>query len=105
MNCHYHVNGETVGPVTLEQLDQLVTSGSVPLDVLVWPEGATEWGSHQKLRGMEGAAAGLRISRGAKPGAAANETISPSVPAQASVAMAPLGIRFAAKLIDLAALA
>lgn len=40
---YYSVNGQQAGPVSEEQLRQMVTTGSLKADTLVWREGMGEW--------------------------------------------------------------
>jgi hypothetical protein len=40
---HYSVNGQQMGPVTEEQLRQMVAAGTLSAESLVWKEGMAEW--------------------------------------------------------------
>ena len=48
MNWHYVEQGQQVGPVTDEQLQQLIQSGRITADTLVWHEGLPDWISYQQ---------------------------------------------------------
>ena len=43
MNWFYALGNEQVGPVTEAQLDELIRSGKINRDTLVWHEGMSEW--------------------------------------------------------------
>jgi len=43
MNWHYALNGEQRGPVTTEELDQLIVAGIISESTLVWHQGLTGW--------------------------------------------------------------
>jgi uncharacterized RDD family membrane protein YckC len=43
MNYYYAVNGQQTGPVSEEQLRQMVASGSLPAETPVWREGMADW--------------------------------------------------------------
>jgi hypothetical protein len=43
MNWHYSTNGQQLGPVSDAQLDQLLNSGQINGDTLVWREGMENW--------------------------------------------------------------
>jgi uncharacterized RDD family membrane protein YckC len=55
MNWYYVQQGKQAGPVTEEQLDDMVRSGRMAADTLVWREGMAEWTPYQQAKG--GAAA------------------------------------------------
>ena len=55
-NYFYAVNGQSNGPLTIEQIDDLVKTGSVASDTLIWQEGMPEWQPYSAVRG--GAATG-----------------------------------------------
>jgi uncharacterized RDD family membrane protein YckC len=50
VNYYYAVDGQQNGPVTEEQLDQLVTSGSLSPETLVWKEGMANWEAYSTLK-------------------------------------------------------
>jgi uncharacterized RDD family membrane protein YckC len=43
MTFYYAVNGQQTGPVTEEELRQMVAGGALAADTLVWREGMAEW--------------------------------------------------------------
>jgi len=43
MNWYYADEGKQIGPVTQEQFDELVRSGKIQADTLVWREGMAAW--------------------------------------------------------------
>ena len=47
MNWYYADQGKQAGPVTQEQFDELVHSGKIQLDTLVWREGMSNWMSYR----------------------------------------------------------
>lgn len=49
MEWFYALNGQRQGPVTQEQFDQLVQSGAIKADTLVWRAGMTYWTSWGQL--------------------------------------------------------
>jgi hypothetical protein len=53
MNWFYALNGQQNGPVSEDQLNDLVRTGAIDQDTLVWREGMAEW---QALRFARGAA-------------------------------------------------
>src|SRR3954468_16505403 len=50
MDYYYALGGQQNGPVGEQQLEQLVTSGAVPGDVLVWTEGMENWVPYPTMR-------------------------------------------------------
>jgi uncharacterized RDD family membrane protein YckC len=56
MNWYYVQQGKQAGPVTNEQLDEMVRGGSVTADTLVWREGLAEWTPYSQAK--SGAAPG-----------------------------------------------
>ena len=50
MNFYYAVAGQQNGPVSEEQLDQLVSSGAVSPTTLVWREGMDTWQPYSTLK-------------------------------------------------------
>jgi len=54
MNWFYAINSQQSGPVSDSQLDELLRSGKVSPDTLIWREGMTNW---QSLRAVRVAAA------------------------------------------------
>ena len=50
-NYHYVVNGQSNGPVTIEQIDDLVKTGSLGSDTLIWSDGMPEWQRYSAVRG------------------------------------------------------
>lgn len=49
---HYSHNGESLGPVSVEQLRQLAASGQLTPSDLVWREGLAEWVPAGRLKGL-----------------------------------------------------
>ncbi|HQZ68014.1 MAG TPA: DUF4339 domain-containing protein [Planctomycetaceae bacterium] len=49
---HYAKGGEKHGPITADQLKQLVTTGQLSPDDLVWRENMTEWRKASTVRGL-----------------------------------------------------
>lgn len=43
MNWYYAINDQQLGPVSDAQLDQLLSSGQIKGDTLIWREGMPEW--------------------------------------------------------------
>lgn len=43
MNWYYEENGQQQGPISQEQLDELIKTGTVLATTLVWREGMSEW--------------------------------------------------------------
>jgi uncharacterized RDD family membrane protein YckC len=97
---HYLQNDQTFGPVSHEELDELIRAGTVLPDVLVWAEGMPEWQPYSAVNASE--RAGLRIASH-KP-EFPQEMAAPRA-GLPTVEIAPLGHRIVAKLIDFAALA
>src|SRR5262245_20624490 len=58
----YASNGQPTGPVTLEQLDEMVRGGTVTADTLIWKEGMTDWQPYTAVRGESAAAPGLKVA-------------------------------------------
>ena len=61
----YASNGQPTGPVTLEQLDELVRGGTVTADTLIWKEGMPDWQPYTAIRGGGAAGApapGLKVA-------------------------------------------
>ena len=50
-NYHYVVNGQSNGPVTIEQIDDLVKTGGIASDTLIWTDGMPEWQPYTAVRG------------------------------------------------------
>ena len=67
-NYFYAVNGQSNGPLEIEQIDDLVKTGSIAADTLVWREGMPEWQPYSAVRGGP-ATAGARIAVAAPPAA------------------------------------
>jgi uncharacterized RDD family membrane protein YckC len=51
MQWHYSENGQQAGPVSDSELDQLIQSGKLNPDSLVWKEGMAQWEPLSKARG------------------------------------------------------
>jgi hypothetical protein len=51
MDWYYAANGQQVGPVSEEQFEQLIRSGTLQPTSLVWREGLPEWQTLQAVRG------------------------------------------------------
>src|SRR5580658_8093153 len=51
MKWYYADAGRQVGPVEDAQLDELVSSGAVRDDTLIWREGMANWQAHSAVRG------------------------------------------------------
>jgi uncharacterized RDD family membrane protein YckC len=109
MQWHYFHNGQTLGPVSGQDLEVLIKVGTLAPDVLVWTEGMSDWQSYSSAKSLAqpvrsgSQSSGLRIEairREAEPSASTlppNALRSPQKPA---VETAPLGHRLVAKLID-----
>jgi len=109
MQWHYLQNDQTLGPVSGEELDALIQSGSVSPDVLVWAEGMPDWRPYAEVNRPSpvvgpAAQAGLRIASH-KPESQENPSIASARASLPTMEIAPLGHRIVAKLIDFAALA
>jgi len=50
MNWYYADAGKQAGPVTEEQLDELIRSGKLPVDALVWHEGLANWQPYRQVK-------------------------------------------------------
>src|SRR5437867_7480736 len=50
MNWYYVDAGQQAGPVTDEQLDELVRNGKVRTDTLIWREGMANWQAYRQAR-------------------------------------------------------
>jgi uncharacterized RDD family membrane protein YckC len=48
MNWYYACRGKQAGPVTQEQFDELLGSGKIQADTLVWREGMTDWAPYRE---------------------------------------------------------
>jgi uncharacterized RDD family membrane protein YckC len=109
MNWFYVDTGQQAGPVTDEQLDDLVRSGKVRGDTLVWREGLANWQPYSQAR-PEGVQPPAPVPPAAQPMAAAAPTAGGVVPppgayqpmpgAVYGLAYAGFWMRFLAKLID-----
>jgi uncharacterized RDD family membrane protein YckC len=55
MDWYYADAGESVGPVSDEQLQELVTSGKITGESLVWHEGMAEWQTYASVQGAPAA--------------------------------------------------
>ena len=64
----YASNGQPTGPVTFEQLDEMVRGGTLTAETLVWQEGMAEWQPYSVLRAGGTATTGLKVA--AAPAAA-----------------------------------
>ena len=53
MNWFYVLNGERMGPVSEEELKNLVSSGELSLDAFVWCDGMDEWESYSSVFDIE----------------------------------------------------
>src|SRR5687768_17258167 len=62
-NYHYVVNGQSNGPVTIEQIDDLVKSGSLAAETLIWTDGMPEWQPYSAVRGGS-ATSGTTVATG-----------------------------------------
>jgi uncharacterized RDD family membrane protein YckC len=51
MNWHYVEQGQRVGPVSDEQLDELVRVGQIHQDTLVWCENMADWKPYRDAKG------------------------------------------------------
>lgn len=65
MQWYYAIDGQRHGPVTQADFDQLVNSGQIKADTLVWREGMANWLSYGSLMiGTAASAAGAEASGG-----------------------------------------
>lgn len=111
MQWHYLQNEQTLGPINEEDLRELIRTGAVAPDVLVWKEGMADWQPYSQVSSdtipPTPASTGLRIAA-STPATHTVESPPVASPAQehhAASGIAPLGLRITAKLIDFAALA
>src|SRR5262245_47682502 len=78
MSWYYVDAGQQAGPVTDEQLDELVRSGKVRSDTLVWQEGMANWQAYSQAR-PGGAAATPAMAAppiaGAAPAPSGNDVV------------------------------
>lgn len=51
MNWYYVDNGKQSGPISDEQLDQMLRGGKIKPDSLVWREGMADWAPYREARG------------------------------------------------------
>jgi len=51
MNWHYVGQGQQIGPVSDERLDELVREGKIKQDTLVWCENMADWTPYRDARG------------------------------------------------------
>lgn len=75
MNWYYADAGKPAGPVPAEQLDELVRSGRVPPETLVWCEGMANWQPYNQARRAFAAAA----APGAPPAESVKVAAEPAV--------------------------
>jgi uncharacterized RDD family membrane protein YckC len=54
MNWHYVEQGQQIGPVSDEQLAELVRTGKIKADSLVWHEGLADWLPYSRTRTASG---------------------------------------------------
>jgi uncharacterized RDD family membrane protein YckC len=66
MNWYYAEDGKQTGPVTEEQLDEMVRDGKLPSSALVWREGLANWQPYAQAKAA-GAGAPPTISSPAAP--------------------------------------
>jgi uncharacterized RDD family membrane protein YckC len=109
MQWHYLHNGQTIGPVSEQDLETLIKVGTVAPDVMVWADGMPDWQPYSTIRASlppkDLPPAGLRIAPVA-------DALPPEIAPDAGVTesrqkpladTAPLGHRIVAKLIDFVA--
>jgi uncharacterized RDD family membrane protein YckC len=65
-NYFYTVNGQSNGPLTLEQIDELVKAGSVPPDTHLWTEGMPDWQPYSVVRAT-GSSTAARVALATPP--------------------------------------
>jgi uncharacterized RDD family membrane protein YckC len=53
MNWHYVDKGQQIGPVSDEQLQELLRSGKINGDTLLWREGMSDWVPYTKIQAGE----------------------------------------------------
>src|SRR5689334_21445237 len=51
MEWYYAINQTQNGPVSAEELDRLVQSGTISADTLVWKQGLPQWMKYSNARG------------------------------------------------------
>ena len=51
MNWYYAEQGQQTGPVSDEQLDELLRSGKIQPETLVWREGMAAWATYREAKG------------------------------------------------------
>jgi uncharacterized RDD family membrane protein YckC len=64
-NYFYAANGQSNGPLTIEQIDDLVKTGNITPDTLVWKEGMPDWQPYSTVRA--GAQGGGGVALAAAP--------------------------------------
>jgi uncharacterized RDD family membrane protein YckC len=63
MNWYYVEQGKQAGPVNDEQFDEMIRSGRITADALVWHEGMSDWRPCGEVRGGAGSG-GMAITGG-----------------------------------------
>ncbi|MEO7800171.1 MAG: RDD family protein [Opitutaceae bacterium] len=69
MQWYYAINGQRHGPVTQADFDQLVSTGQIKADMLVWRQGMANWVSYGSLTTGSVASVVSAVSAEASPGA------------------------------------
>ena len=97
---YYALNGGQQGPVTREQLEQLLTGGTCPWDTLVWRDGMADWVAANTV--AEFSAGGMAATPYAAPQPVLGYGVADSVYANPNAASQYAGfwIRFAGAFID-----
>ena len=73
MNWYYVEQGQQAGPVSDEQLDEMLRSGKILPDTLVWHDGMTAWTPCREARGGAASSSGAGIPVGETPEAVCSE--------------------------------
>jgi uncharacterized RDD family membrane protein YckC len=84
MNWHYVEQGKQTGPVSGEQFNELVRSGKIQPDTLVWHDGMATWLPHREVLAKEAEAKMKLADLQMTPPASFATTAAPKVPAMAA---------------------
>jgi Predicted membrane protein/domain len=74
MNWYYVDQGKQAGPVDDAQLDQLLATGKIQQDTLIWREGMANWTPYNQARGTAGPAAAPAATAGSSTSAGQGST-------------------------------
>jgi uncharacterized RDD family membrane protein YckC len=111
MQWHYLHNGQTIGPISEQDLETLIKVGTLAPEVMVWADGMPDWQPYSTVK----APALSAIATAPSPGlriAPVTDALPPEIVPDVGMSTssrkpiadtAPLGHRIVAKLIDFAA--